>query len=174
MTVTEEKNPDGVSGNELVAQLQASGALDDLFAQIDAGQVSITGSDGLLPALLKTTLERGLGAELTGHLGYEKGQAAPAKRANSRNGTTPKTIASEVGEFTVDVPRDRAGTFTPQLIRKGQRRLDGLDEMIISLYAGGMTVREIEHHLASTIGVELSPGTISAITEAVAEAVLEW
>lgn len=169
-----EKSPEGVSGNELVAQLQASGVLDDLFAKIDAGQVSITGSEGLLPVLLKSTLERGLSAELTGHLGYEKGEAAPVKRANSRNGTTPKTISSEAGEFTVEVPRDRAGTFTAQLIRKGQRRLDGLDEMIISLYAGGMTVREIEHHLASTISVDLSPGTISAITDAVADAVLEW
>ena len=79
-------------------------------------------------------------AELTGHLGYEKGEPTPAKRPNARNGTTSKTIESEVGSFTIDVPRDRAGTFTPRLIRKGQRRLDGLDDMIISLYAGGMTV----------------------------------
>ena len=72
------------------------------------------------------------------------------------------------------VPRDRAGTFTPRLVRKGQRRLDGLDAMIISLYAGGMTVRDIQHHLASTLSVELSAGTISRITDAVADAVLEW
>ena len=72
------------------------------------------------------------------------------------------------------VPRDRAGTFTPRLVRKGQRRLDGLDAMIISLYAGGMTVRDIQHHLASTLSVELSVGTISRITDAVADAVLEW
>ena len=172
--MTDEKGASSTTGNELVAQLQASGALDELFAKIDSGEVEITGSDGLLPALLKTTLERGLQAELTGHLGYEKGEPAPAKRPNARNGTTSKTIESEVGSFTIDVPRDRAGTFTPRLIRKGQRRLDGLDDMIISLYAGGMTVREIEHHLATTIGVELSAGTISAITDAVADAVLEW
>ena len=72
------------------------------------------------------------------------------------------------------MPRDRAGTFTPRLVRKGQRRLDGLDAMIISLYAGGMTVRDIQHHLASTLSVELSVGTISRITDAVADAVLEW
>ena len=168
--MTDEKDASSKTGNELVAQLQASGALDELFAKIDAGEVEITGSDGLLPALLKTTLERGLQAELTGHLGYEKGEPAPAKRPNARNGTTSKTIESEVGSFTVDVPRDRAGTFTPRLIRKGQRRLDGLDDMIISLYAGGMTVREIEHHLATTIGVELSAGTISAVTRAPARA----
>lgn len=174
MTMTDDKDASPASGNELVAQLQASGALDELFAKIDSGEVAITGSDGLLPALLKTSLERGLQAEMSGHLGYEKGEHTPAKRPNARNGTTSKTIESEVGSFTVDVPRDRAGSFTPRLIRKGQRRLDGLDDMIISLYAGGMTVREIEHHLASTIGVELSPATISAITDAVADAVLEW
>ena len=165
MTMTEETGASSASGIELVAQIQASGALDELFAKIDSGEVAITGFDGLLPALLKTSLERGLQAKMSGHIGYEKGEHAPAKRPNARNGTTSKTIESEVGSFTVDVPRDRAGSFTPRLIRKGQRRLDGLDDMIISLYAGGMTVREIEHHLASTIGVELSPATISTITD---------
>lgn len=123
MSTTDEKSP-STTGNELVARLQASGALDELFAKIDAGEVEITGADGLLPALLKTTLERGLQAELTGHLGYEKGEPAPAKRPNARNGTTSKTIESEVGSFTIDVPRDRAGTFTPRLVRKGQRRIE--------------------------------------------------
>lgn len=170
MTMTDEKDASSKTGNELVAQLQASGTLDELFARIDSVEVEITGSDGLLPALLRTTLERGLQAEPTGHLGYEKGEPAPARRPNAREGTTSKTIESEVGSFTVDVPRDRAGTFTHRLIRKGQRPLDGLDDMITSLYAGGMTVREIEHHLATTIGVELSAGTISAITDAV----LQW
>ncbi|MCR3721905.1 Transposase, Mutator family [Prauserella flava] len=102
----------------------------------------------------ETTLERGLGTELTGHLGHEKGEPAAVKRPNSRNGTTSKTIESEVGSFTVDVPGDRAGTITPRLIRKGQRRLDGLDDMIINLYAGGMTVREIEHHLVQPAEVQ--------------------
>lgn len=174
MTMTDEKDAGPATGNELVAQLQANGALDELFAKIDSGEVAITGSDGLLPALLKASLERGLQAELTGHLGYVKGEPAPVKRPNSRNGATSKTIESEVGSFEVEVPRDRAGTFTPRLIRKGQRRLGGLDDMIISLYAGGMTVREIEHHLRSTLGTDLSAGTISAITDAVADAVLEW
>lgn len=80
---------------------------------------------------------------------------------------------SEVGAFEIEVPRDRAGSFTPRLVRKGQRRLDGLDSMIISLYAGGMTVRDIRHHLASTIGVEVSAEAISTITDAVCDAVLE-
>ena len=81
------------------------------------------------------------------HLGYEKGEPTSQARSNARNGTTPKTVDSEVGPFEIEVPRDRAGTFTPRLVRKGQRRLDGLDAMIISLYAGGMTVRDIQHHL---------------------------
>ena len=135
----------------------------------------MTGARGLLPALLKEVLERGLRAELTEHLGYEKGEPTSQARSNARNGTTPKTVDSEVGPFEIEVPRDRAGTFTPRPgSAMGQRRLDGLDAMIISLYAGGMTVRDIQHHLASTLSVELSAGTISKITDAVADAVLEW
>jgi len=158
----------------VVDQLRSAGALDGLFEQIDSGQVSMTGTDGLLPALVKEALERGLAAELTEHLGYDRGEPTSQARGNARNGTTSKTVDSEVGPFEIEVPRDRAGTFTPRLVRKGQRRLDGLDAMIISLYAGGMTVRDIQHHLASTLSVELSVGTISRITDAVAEAVLEW
>ena len=146
------------SGREAVEELRRSGALDALFERLDAGEVEMTGSQGLLPALLKEALERGLAAELTQHLGYEKGQTSTQARSNTRNGTTKKTVISEVGAFEIEVPRDRAGSFTPRLVRKGQRRLDGLDAMIISLYAGGMTVRDIRHHLASTLGVEVSGG----------------
>ena len=174
MTMTDEKAAAGGAGRRAVEELVASGGLDGLFEQIDAGQISLTGADGLLPALLKETLERGLQAELTDHLGYDKGERAPSARGNARNGTSTKTMDSEVGPFEIEVPRDRAGTFTPRLVRKGQRRMDGLDGMIISLYAGGMTVREIRHHLDSTLGVELSAGTISNITDAVADAVLQW
>ena len=174
MTMTDEKAPSGGAGREAIEALVASGGLDGLFEQINSGQVALTGSDGLLPALLKETLERGLQAELTDHLGYEKGQRAPAARGNARNGASTKTMDSEVGPFEIEVPRDRAGTFTPRLVRKGQRRMDGLDAMIISLYAGGMTVREIRHHLESTLGVGLSAGTISNITDAVCDAVMEW
>jgi len=163
-----------VGGRDVVEQLRSSGALDGLFERIDSGEVEITGTDGLLPALLKEALERGLAAELTDHLGYERGESAPSVRPNTRNGTTAKTVDSEVGPFEIEVPRDRAGSFTPRLVRKGQRWLDGLDSMIISLYAGGMTVRDIRHHLASTIGVDLSAGTISKITDAVCDAVLQW
>lgn len=107
------------SGSQIVESLRAWGALDDLFARIDAGQVELTGTDGLLPGLLKEFLERGLAAELTEHLGYEKGEPTSVARGNARNGTTTKTIDSEVGSFEIEVPRDRAGAFTPRLVRKG-------------------------------------------------------
>ena len=174
MTMIDEKNPGEPSGQDLVEQLKASGQLDALFAQIDAGGVELTGDGGFVPALVKAALERGLQAELTSHLGYEKGSSEALKHANSRNGTTPKTVESEVGPIELDVPRDRGGSFTPRLVPKGQRRLGGLDDMIISLYAGGMTIRDIQHHLASTIGTDLSHETISNITDAVSEEVLAW
>ena len=175
MTMTDEEQRDGgPSGQELVEQLKASGQLDALFAQIDAGKVELTGDDGFVPAIVKAALERGLQAELTSHLGYEKGSEDAAKHANSRNGTTSKKVQSQVGPIELDVPRDRGGSFTPRLVPKGQRRLGGLDEMIISLYAGGMTIRDIQHHLASTIGTELSHETISNITDAVSQEVLAW
>lgn len=161
-------------GYQAAAELAESGALDGLFAQIDAGEIDLTGDGGFIPALIKHALERGLGAELTDHLGYEKGAPDAAAYPNSRNGTTPKTVATQVGEVNLDVPRDRAGTFTPRLVPKGERRLGGLDEMIISLYAGGMTVRDIAHHLESTLGTELSHETISNITDEVLDAVAEW
>ena len=161
MTATDDDTQKVPTGRDAVDRLRSQGALDGLFEQIDVGQVKMTGADGLLPALVKEALERGLAAELTEYLGYEKGEPIFQACSNARNGTTPKTVDSEVGPFEIEVPRDRAGTFTPRLVRKGQRRLDGLDAMIISLYAGGMTVRDIQHHLASTLSVELSAGTIS-------------
>src|SRR5438067_6780661 len=154
----------GGSGSEAVEALIASGALDELFARIDAGELEMTGSGGVIPELIKAALERGLQAELADHLGYEKCDPEASLFANSRNGFTAKTVASQVGEIELATPRDRDGTFTPRLVPKGVRRFGGLDEMIISLYAGGMTIRVIEHHLASTIGTELSHETISKIT----------
>jgi putative transposase len=163
-----------VSGADVVAELKAAGDLDRLFARIDAGEIDLTGSGGLIPELIKAALERGLQAELTDHVGYERGDPEASLFANSRNGTTPKTVLSQVGDVPLDVPRDRDGTFTPRLVPKGSRRLGGLDEMIISLYAGGMTIRDIQHHLVSTIGTELSHETISKITDEILEEVLAW
>uniref|UniRef100_UPI0010A9C5B7 IS256 family transposase n=1 Tax=Agromyces sp. H66 TaxID=2529859 RepID=UPI0010A9C5B7 len=158
---------------ELADQLKASGAMDEIFAKIDAGE-PLTGEQGLLGGMLKAALERGLDAELTEHVGYDRGDAEASLYPNSRNGTSTKTVSTEIGDIELSVPRDRNGTFTPMLVPKGQRRLDGLDGMIISLYAGGMTIRDIQHHLGSTIGTDLSHETISKITDQVAEEVLAW
>ena len=161
------------SGRETVEELRSSGALDALFERLDAGEVEMTGSEGLLPALLKEALERGLAAELTEHLGYEKGQASGQARSNTRNGTTKKTVMSEV-----EPSRSRSSGSgglvhpAPGAQRTGGARWFGFDDY--QLVCGGMTVRDIRHHLASTLGVEVSAGTISTITDAVCEAVLEW
>lgn len=145
--------------------------LDRLMAATGERGVALTGEGGFLPEMIKAVLERGMSAELTDHLGYDKGDPAGRGSGNSRNGTTPKTVSTEVGDIALDGPRDRAGTFASALVPKGQRRLGGLEDMIISLYAGGMTIRDIQHHLASTLGTELSHETISNVTDAVVEEV---
>ena len=165
---------DQFSGADAVEALRSSGVLDDVLAKVDAGQLQLTGEGGFLPEMVKAVLERGLAAELTGHLGYEQGDPVGRELPNARNGFTPKTVASEVGQVGLAIPRDRDGSFTPTLVPKGSRRLGGLDDMIISLYAGGMTVRDIEHHLATTIGTEISRETISKITDAVLDEVWQW
>src|SRR5690625_5156119 len=111
---------------------------------------------------------------MTSHLGYKKGDPEAKLYANARNGTSEKTVHSEAGSIPLDIPRDRNGSFTPTLVPKGQRRLGGLDDMIISLYAGGMTIRDIQHHLASTIGTDLSHETISKITDEILDEVMIW
>ena len=167
----EEERPRGA---DVAAEMASSGALDEIFAKIDAGELELTGSGGFIPGLIKAALERGLQAELSQHLGYEKGAPEASLFANSRNGVTSKRVSSQVGAIDLDTPRDREGSFIPRLVPKGSRRMGGLDEMIISLYAGGMTIADIEHHLASTIGTELSRETISKITDEVLEEVLAW
>jgi putative transposase len=162
------------SARETVNEMLEAGLLDGVMEQVSSGDLALTGQGGLLPELVKACLERGLSVEQTEHLGYSKGDAAGRNGGNSRNGTSPKTVASEVGDLELDIPRDRAGTFEPALVPKGSRRVGGLDEMIISLYAGGMTIRDIQHHLARTVGTELSHETIANITDAVLEEVAAW
>lgn len=120
MTMTDETAPSGGAGREVIEALVASGGLDGLLEQIESGQVALTGSDGLLPALLKEALERGLQAELTDHLGYEKGQRAAAARGNARIGVSTKVMDSQGSARSRPVvPRDRTGSFTPRLVRNG-------------------------------------------------------
>lgn len=148
--------------------------LDKLMAATDERGLSLTGEGGFLPEMIKAVLERGMQAELTDHLGYEKGDPGGHGSGNSRNGTTPKNLGTEVGDIGLDQPRDRNSTFASALVPKGARCLGGLEDMIISLYAGGMTIRDIQHHLAATLGTELSHETISNVTDAVAEEVTAW
>jgi putative transposase len=162
------------SAREAVNQMIDAGLLDQVMDRVDAGGLELTGEGGFLPEMIKAVLERGLATELTSHLGYERGDPGGRGSGNSRNGTSPKTVASEVGDIDLAVPRDRAGSFEPRLVPKGARRTDGLNGMIISLYAGGMTVRDIGHHLQRTLGTELSHDTISKITDSVLEEVKTW
>src|SRR5215470_17620912 len=147
--------------------------LDQLLANYEKPE-DLTGDDGLFKQLKKALIERALGAELTEHLGYEKGDPAGRGRGNSRNGTSAKTVLTEDGEVEIAVPRDRAGSFEPQLIAKGQTRFTGFDDKIVSLYARGMTVREIQGHLAELYATDVSPDLISRVTDAVLDEVREW
>lgn len=134
----------------------------------------LLGQDGLLQQLTKALVERALDGELTHHLGYAKHDAAGDNSGNSRNGTTPKTIRGKRGQVRIDVPRDRDASFEPHLVKKHQTRFDGFDEKIISLYSRGMTQREIQGHLEEIYGVEVSPGMISTVTDAVLDEVRQW
>jgi putative transposase len=163
--------PARAAARKLVAEMAGQGWLDDLMSKAGDDGMALTGDGGFLPEMIKAVLERGLEAELTDHLGYERGDPAGAGSGNSRNGSTPKTLLTEVGPVELDTPRDRVGSFTPRLVPKGTRRLGGLSDMIISLYAGGMTVRDIGHHLQRVYGTELSHDTISKITDEVLEEV---
>jgi putative transposase len=134
----------------------------------------LIGQNGLLKQLQKRLLEKAMGAELTVHLGYDKHDPAGKNSGNSRNGSSPKTLKGEFGNLPLAVPRDRNGTFEPQIIPKGQRRFEGFDQAIISLYSRGMTTREIEAHLLEIYGVEVSPMLVSQVTEAVLADVQTW
>lgn len=136
--------------------------------------LDIAGKSGLLQQLMKSVLEAALREELTDHLGYEPGDPAGRGSGNSRNGCTSKTLLTDAGAVELDTPRDRNGTFEPQLVRKGQRRLDGIDKIVLGLYAKGMTTRDITAHLAEIYDVDVSPDLISKITDAVHAEVIEW
>lgn len=134
----------------------------------------IVGKNGLLKQLTKALLERAMSAELTEHVGYEKHDPAGNNSGNSRNGSSKKKLKGDFGEFELETPRDRNGSFEPRIVAKSQTRFTGFDDKIISLYSRGMTTREIEGHLKEMYGVEVSPTLISAVTEAVMEEVKAW
>lgn len=147
--------------------------LDELLKGCERPE-DLLGDSGLMKELKIKLMERMLGAELTEHLGYEDGKDAPATQANRRNGTSPKVLKSDDGLLPISVPRDRDGSFEPKLIKKGQTRIDGMDDKIIGLYAAGLTVRDIRTHLEEIYGLQVSPDLISRVTDAVLDDVREW
>ena len=135
----------------------------------------LLGENGLLKQLTKALLERAMAAELTHELGYNKHDKSISKPTrNRRNGSSPKAVASHHGEMEINVPRDRAGEFEPVIIKKHQRRFDGFDDLILSLYSRGLSTREIQGHIEEIYGVEVSPDLVSTVTDAVEEKVREW
>lgn len=166
--------PAGLDPDELAAAVIDDELVDRLVAQADAEDLELLGPGGLLSDLTRRVIEKAMDVELTDHLGYERGDRAGRGSGNSRNGTTPKTVLTDAGEVRIAAPRDRAGSFDSKLVPKGRRRLDGFNDMVLSLVAKGMTMRDVCAHLADVYGVEVSPELISKITDAVWDDLIEW
>jgi putative transposase len=171
-TSTVPRTPEG--GKPARRPLVDDELADQLLGKAQSEGVELPGPDGLLSQVTKAVLERALAEEMTGHLGYDKHDPAGRGSGNNRNGTTPKTVLTDIGAVDLAVPRDRNGTFEPQIVRKGQTRLDGFNERIIALYARGMTTWDIRAHLREMYDVEVSPDLISRVTDAVAGELAEW
>jgi putative transposase len=178
--VTEKTNPSNPStSSSAVPAVEASPAVDvqlvaELVKRAQADGVPVSGEGGLLAQLTKMVLESSLEGEMDAHLGYAKHDAAGRNGENSRNGHRSKTVLTEAGPVEIDVPRDRESSFEPQIVRKRQRRLDGIDGMVLSLSAKGLTTGEISAHLKEVYGASVSKDTISAITDRVLEGMAEW
>src|SRR6266516_5130298 len=151
----------------------ADGVIDQLLAGARSEE-EIVGPGGVLARLTRRLVERALSAEGTDHLGYEPHREPPGGTGSTRNGSTPKTLQSEQGPVEIRTPRDRKGSFAPQLVRKGQRRLQGFDDKILGLCSRGMSTRDIEAHLTDTYGVQVGRDLISRVSDAVVDEVREW
>ena len=146
--------------------------LDELLE--GANPEDIKGPDGLIQQLVGRLMTRALSGEMTAHLGYEEAQAPPPEQSNRRNGTSPKTVHTKHGDVKIEVPRDREGTFEPELIPKHQRRFEGFDDKIISMYGRGMSTRDIRDHLEEIYSVDVSPDLISRVTDSIADELKAW
>jgi putative transposase len=146
----------------------------ELLERAQAEGVSLVGQGGLLAQVTRAVLQAALEAEMADHLGYDRGESPPAGSANERNGSSAKTVRTEIGEVRLAVPRDRAGTFEPRIVPKHARRVDGFDEAIISLYAKGLTTGEIAAHLAEIYQVDVSRDLISKVTDKVNDELEVW
>ena len=157
-----------------LAELLSPAAIDSLIADAEASGMGLGGTQGLFNQMTKAVLERALQIEMADHLGYEKGDPAGQGSGNSRNGMTDKNLITNSGPVQLNVPRDRAGTFEPKIVPKRTRRLGSVDDMILSLYARGVTTRDIKEHLAEVYGAEVSPGLISNVTDVVQDEITQW
>jgi putative transposase len=167
--VAKKNNPVGKPADGVDAEL-----VGRLVEQARAAGLQLTGDGGLLQQLTKRVIEAALDGEITDHLGYDKGDPAGNNGGNSRNGARGKTVLTEVGPVEITVPRDRDGSFEPQIVKKRQRRLTGVEDMVISLSAKGLTTGEIAAHLAEVYGADVSRQTISTITDKVIDGMTEW
>jgi putative transposase len=163
-------NFEQVSGDESAMRAWA----EALVARAREEGVELTGDGGLLTALVRRVLQTSLEVEMTDHLGYERHAREGRGSGNSRNGTYAKTVSTDVGKVKLQVPRDRDASFEPVTVPKGQRRLEGLSALVISLYAKGMSTGDIQAHLGEVYGTEISRDTISRITDAVVEDMTAW
>lgn len=157
-----------------LARIMAPEAIDQLLADAEDQGLSVDGPGGLLARMTSAVLQRALEVEMTDHLGYDKGDPAGNGTGNSRNGHGSKTVLTTHGPVPVTVPRDRNGSFEPKIVPKWKRRLGSIDEMILSLYARGMTTRDIRAHLAEVYGVDASHETVANVTDVVAEEITSW
>lgn len=178
MTVTgaseEASTTDAEAAARRLAGMLDPTVIDALLADADATGTPLDGRDGLLAAMTKAVLERALDAEMAEHLGYETGDPGGRGSGNSRNGHGRKTVITTTGPVPIEVPRDRAGTFTPAIVPKRRRRLGQVEDMILSLYARGMSTRDIRDHLEEVYGAQVSAATVSRVTDVVAEEVTAW
>ena len=173
-TVRDERDGEEVVKDSSAGGLVPEELVDAFMARVDAGEIELMGPDGALAALNEAVINRALRDELTAHLGYEKGDPAGNGSGNSRNGSYSKRVLTEHGPVEVTVPRDRNGTFEPQLVPKHARRLEGFNTRIIELYASGMTTRDIRRAVARFYGVEISAELVSAVTDGIVAELAEW
>ena len=157
-----------------LAQVLPAAAVDALLADAEASGTPIDGPDGLLAQITKSVLERALDVEIADHLGYEHGDPAGNGSGNSRNGHGRKTVLTTAGPVDLEVPRDRNGTFDPVIVPKRKRRLGQVEDMILSLYARGMSTRDITEHLGEVYGASVSAATISRVTDVVTDEIAAW
>jgi len=165
---------DGEMMDEPVRPVIDDELVDRLMAQVDAEGLELLGPEGVLTELTSRVLSRGLEVEMTDHLGYERGDPTGWGSGNNRNGSYPKTVQTDAGTVPVEMPRDRNASFEPRLIPKHQRRLQGFNQLVISLVARGMTVRDTQAHLQEVYGVEVSPELISRVTDAILPELRAW